>query len=89
MSVKKWSVAFGIIVILSMVLSACAAPAPTTVEKVVTQIVTQKEEVKVVQTQVVEKRSRRSSRRKRSWSRRPCRSPRARSCASTPAPIPT
>ena len=55
MSVKKWSVAFGIIVILSMVLSACAAPTPQVVEKVVTQIVTQKEEVKVVQTQVVEK----------------------------------
>ena len=45
MSVKKWSVVVGIVVILSMVLSACAAPTPTTVEKVVTQIVTQKEEV--------------------------------------------
>jgi oligopeptide transport system substrate-binding protein len=55
MSVKKWSVVVGIVVILSMVLSACATPTPQTVEKVVTQIVTQKEEVKVIQTQVVEK----------------------------------
>ena len=67
MSVKKWSVAFGIIVILSMVLSACAAPPPTTVEKVVTQIVTQK--VEVVQTQVVEKK--RSSRRRADRGRDP------------------
>ncbi len=55
MSTRKWSVALGIIVILSMLLSACATPTPQVIEKVVTQVVTQKEEVKVVQTQVVEK----------------------------------
>ena len=53
MSVKKWSILVGIVVILSMVLSACAAPAPQVVEKVVTQVVEQK--VQVVQTQIVEK----------------------------------
>ncbi len=35
MASKKWSVAVGIIVILSMILSACAAPTPQVVEKVV------------------------------------------------------
>ena len=90
MSVKKWSVAFGIIVILSMVLSACAAPAPQVVEKVVTQIVTQKEEVKVVQTQIVEKAGREGRREDRSVTATPPPvARRARCCASTPVPIPT
>jgi len=53
MSFKKLSVLLGVIVILSMILTACATPAPQVVEKVVTQVV--KEEVKVVETQVVEK----------------------------------
>ncbi|MDQ1300200.1 MAG: oligopeptide transport system substrate-binding protein [Chloroflexota bacterium] len=35
MSTKKWSVALGIVMILSMVLSACATPTPVTVEKIV------------------------------------------------------
>jgi oligopeptide transport system substrate-binding protein len=55
MSVKKWSVAFGIVVILSMVLSACAAPAPQVVEKVVTQIVTQEKIVEKPVEKIVEK----------------------------------
>ncbi len=41
-----------LVVIVAMALSACAAPAAQVVEKVVTQVV--KEEVQVVQTQVVE-----------------------------------
>jgi ABC-type transport system substrate-binding protein len=53
MSVKKLSVVLGVIVILSMILTACATPQPQVVEKVVTSVV--KEEVKVVETQVVEK----------------------------------
>jgi len=35
MSTKKWSVLLGVIVILSMVLSACATPTPVTIEKIV------------------------------------------------------
>jgi len=53
MSSKKWSVVAGIIVVLSMVLSACAAPAPQVIEKVVTQVVTQEKVVEKVVTQVV------------------------------------
>jgi ABC-type transport system substrate-binding protein len=49
MSLKKLSVLLGILVVASMVLTACPAPQPQVVEKVVTQVVTQ------VQTQVVEK----------------------------------
>jgi len=49
MSLKKWSFVLGILVVASMVLTACPAPQPQTVEKVVTQIV----EKQVVQTQVV------------------------------------
>lgn len=53
----------GVLVIASMLLTACPAPAPQVVEKVVTQVVEQKVEVvktvevekKVVETQVVEK----------------------------------
>ncbi len=51
MSTKKWSVVLGIIMILSMVLSACATPTPQVVKEVVTQVVEKK--VEVVQTQVV------------------------------------
>ena len=51
MSLKKWSVMIGILVVASMLLTACPAPTPQVVEKVVTQVV----EKQVVQTQVVEK----------------------------------
>ena len=56
MSLKKLSVLLGVLVVASMVLTACPAPQPQVVEKVVTQVV--EKEVKVVETQVVEKRSR-------------------------------
>lgn len=51
MSLKKWSVVIGLVVVASMILSACATPTP----QVVTQVVTQVVEKQVVQTQVVEK----------------------------------
>jgi len=51
MSLKKWSVVLGVLMIASMLVTACATPAPQVVEKVVTQVV----EKQVVQTQVVEK----------------------------------
>lgn len=51
MSVKKLSVLLGVLVVVSMILTACPAPEPQVIEKVVTQVV--KEEVKVVETQVV------------------------------------
>jgi ABC-type transport system substrate-binding protein len=53
MSVKKLSVVLGVLVVVSMVLTACPAPQPQVVEKIVTQVV--EKEVKVVETQVVEK----------------------------------
>ncbi len=53
MSVKKLSVMLGVLVVVSMILTACPAPQPQTIEKVVTSVVT--EQVKVVETQVVEK----------------------------------
>jgi ABC-type transport system substrate-binding protein len=53
MSLKKLSMLLGVLVIVSMILTACPAPQPQVVEKVVTQVV--KEEVKVIETQVVEK----------------------------------
>ena len=53
MSLKKLSVLLGVLVVVSMILTACPAPQPQVVEKIVTQVV--KEEVKVVETQVVEK----------------------------------
>jgi oligopeptide transport system substrate-binding protein len=53
MSLKKMSVVLGVVLIASMVLTACPAPAPQVVEKVVTQVVEKK--VEVVQTQIVEK----------------------------------
>jgi oligopeptide transport system substrate-binding protein len=53
MSLKKMSVVLGVLLIASMVLTACPAPQPQVVEKVVTQVVEQK--VEVVQTQIVEK----------------------------------
>ena len=52
MSLKKWSVVLGVLLVASMVLTACPAPQPQVVEKVVTQVV--EKEVKVVETQVVE-----------------------------------
>ena len=51
MSLKKLSVLLGILVVASMVLTACPAPQPQVIEKVVTQVV--KEEVKVVETKEV------------------------------------
>jgi oligopeptide transport system substrate-binding protein len=53
MSLKKMSVVLGVLLIASMVLTACPAPQPQVVEKVVTQVVEQK--VEVIQTQIVEK----------------------------------
>ncbi len=63
MSVKKWSVVIGVLVVASMLLTACPAPAPQTIVETVvvkeevkvieTQVV--KEEVKVIETQIVEK----------------------------------
>ena len=57
MSVKKMSVLLGVLVVLSMILTACPAPQPQVVEKIVTQEVKviQTQEVKVVETQVVER----------------------------------
>lgn len=52
MSTRKLSVLIGVLVIISMILTACPAPTPQVVEKVVTQVV----EKKVVETQVVEKK---------------------------------
>ncbi len=51
MSLKKWSFVLGILVVASMLLTACPAPAPQVVKEVVTQEVVK--EVKVVETQVV------------------------------------
>jgi peptide/nickel transport system substrate-binding protein len=48
---SKWLVLFALVA-LAATLAACAAPAPQVVEKVVTQVV--REEVQVIQTQVVE-----------------------------------
>jgi oligopeptide transport system substrate-binding protein len=53
MSLKKMSVVLGVLLIASMVLTACPAPQPQVVEKVVTQVV--EKTVEKVQTQVVEK----------------------------------
>jgi len=53
MSVKKLSVFFGILMVLSLMLSACATPIAPAQPQVVTQIV--EKEVKVVETQIVEK----------------------------------
>jgi peptide/nickel transport system substrate-binding protein len=53
MSLKKMSVVLGVLLIASMVLTACPAPAPQVVEKVVTQVV--EKTVEKVQTQIVEK----------------------------------
>ena len=53
MSVKKLSVLLGVLVVVSMVLTACPAPQPQVVEKIVTQVV--EKEVKVVETQEVVK----------------------------------
>ena len=50
---SRFALLVGVLVIASMLLTACPAPAPQVVEKVVTQIVEQK--VDVIQTQIVEK----------------------------------
>ena len=60
MSVKKLSVLLGVLVVVSMILTACPAPQPQVVEKIVTQVV--EKEVKVVETQVVEKQGSREDR---------------------------
>ena len=81
----RFALLVGVLVIASMLLTACPAPTPQVVEKVVTQIVEQK--VEVIQTQIVEKtvvrpRSwRRSSRRPR----RPKPSPSSPGCSMTRA----
>ncbi len=54
MSVKKLSVLLGVLVIVSMVLTACPAPQPQVVEKIVTQVVEKQVEVEKVVTQQVE-----------------------------------
>jgi len=54
MKAAKSLVFVSLLVITAMLLGACAAPAPQTIEKVVTQIVEKK--VDVVQTQIVEKK---------------------------------
>ena len=64
----RFALLVGVLMITSMLLTACPAPTPQVVEKVVTQIVQQKVEV------VRPSRSRRRSLRPRSWrrsSRRP------------------
>ncbi len=53
MSTKKLSLLIGVLVIVSMILTACPAPQPEVITKVETVVV--KEEVKVVETQVVTK----------------------------------
>jgi oligopeptide transport system substrate-binding protein len=53
MTLKRMSLVLAILVIASLILSACATPTPQVVEKVVTSVV--EKEVKVVETQVVEK----------------------------------
>lgn len=53
MSVKKLSVLLGVLVVISMILTACPAPQERVVEKVVTQVV--EKQVEKVVTQVVEK----------------------------------
>ena len=53
MKAAKSLVFVSLLVIAAMLLGACAAPTPTTVEKVVTQIVEVEKQVEVVQTQVV------------------------------------
>ena len=59
----RFALLVSVLVIASMLLTACPAPEPQVVEKIVTQVVEQKVEVvqtvevekKVVETQVVEK----------------------------------
>ena len=55
MSIKKWSVLLGVLIIASMILTACPAPTPQVVEKIVVQTQVVEKEKQVVQTQVVEK----------------------------------
>ena len=57
MTTKKLSAVLGAVVVLSMIMTACAAPTPQVIEKVVvqTQVITQEKVVEKVSTQVVEK----------------------------------
>jgi oligopeptide transport system substrate-binding protein len=50
---KKWSIAFAVVVIGSVLLSACAQPTPEVVTKEITKIV-EKEGETVVETQIIE-----------------------------------
>jgi multiple sugar transport system substrate-binding protein len=56
---SRFALLVGVLVIASMLLTACPAPTPQVVEKIVTQVVEQKVEViqtvEVIETQVVEK----------------------------------
>lgn len=49
---SRWFIALSLLAAVSLILTACAAPTPQVVEKVITQVV----EKKVVETQVVEKK---------------------------------
>ncbi len=55
MSVKKWSVVIGVLVIASMLLTACPAPEPQTIIQTVVVEKEKQVEVKVVETVEVEK----------------------------------
>jgi oligopeptide transport system substrate-binding protein len=57
MSTKKWTVLLAVLVIASMLLAACPAPAPETVTEIVkeTVVVEVEKQVEVVQTVIVEK----------------------------------
>ncbi|MGD2165729.1 MAG: hypothetical protein PVH50_09385, partial [Anaerolineae bacterium] len=50
---KKWSIALAVVVVGSILLSACAQPTPEVIEKEVTKIV-EKEGEEVVVTEIVE-----------------------------------
>ena len=54
MSLKKMSVVLGVLLIASMVLTACPAPAAPAAPQVIKETVVVEKEVKVVETQVVE-----------------------------------
>jgi oligopeptide transport system substrate-binding protein len=57
MSIKKWSIVLGVLVIASLILTACPAPTPqiVEVEKKVVETKVVEVEKKVVETKVVEK----------------------------------
>jgi hypothetical protein len=52
---KRFATLVVLLIVVSMLLPACAAPQPQVVEKIVTQVVEQKVEVEKIVTQVVEK----------------------------------